>query len=84
MATSLKTIPATGGRSNEITRLASAGSAALAFAQARVGYGLFLRQFKETFLFSTTKAGIISGRCLTAFLIGALHIPRRGQDLCCK
>jgi len=82
MATSLKTIPAKGGRSNQNTRLASAGSAALAFAQARMGCGLFLRQFQETFLISTTKAGIISGRGLMAFLIGGLHIPRRGQDLC--
>ncbi|QFT92284.1 Major Facilitator Superfamily protein [Roseovarius sp. THAF9] len=54
-----------------LTRIASAGSAAtaIAFGPARVGFGLFLPQFRETFSISTGMAGLISSLGFAAFLI---------------
>lgn len=55
-----------------LTCVASAGSAAtaIAFGPARVGFGLFLPQFRETFAISTSTAGMISSLGFAAFLIG--------------
>ncbi|ETX14306.1 hypothetical protein OCH239_04060 [Roseivivax halodurans JCM 10272] len=54
-----------------ITRLASAGSAAtaVAFGPARIGFGLFLPQFRETFSISTGAAGLISSLGFAAFFL---------------
>ncbi len=55
-----------------LTRIASAGSAAtaVAFGPARIGFGLFLPQFREAFSISTGTAGIISSLGFAAFFIG--------------
>ncbi len=55
-----------------LTRIASAGSAAtaIAFGPARIGFGLFLPQFREPFGIGTGTAGLISSLGFTAFLIG--------------
>ncbi|KRS10993.1 hypothetical protein XM53_18840 [Roseovarius atlanticus] len=55
-----------------MTRIASAGSAAtaIAFGPARVGFGLFLPQFRDTFSISTSTAGMISSLGFAGFLIG--------------
>lgn len=55
-----------------LTRIASAGSAAtaVAFGPARVGFGLFLPQFREAFSISTGTAGLISSLGFAAFFVG--------------
>lgn len=55
-----------------LTRIASAGSAAtaIAFGPARIGFGLFLPQFREAFSISTGTAGIISSFGFAAFFVG--------------
>ncbi|SLN09961.1 Major Facilitator Superfamily protein [Roseivivax jejudonensis] len=57
-----------------LTRVASAGSAAtaIAFGPARVGFGLFLPQFREEFGISTSTAGLISSAGFAAFLMGLI------------
>jgi len=54
-----------------LTRIASAGSAAtaIAFGPARIGFGLFLPQFRESFSISTSTAGLISSLGFAAFLL---------------
>ena len=54
-----------------LTRITSAGSAAtaVAFGPARVGFGLFLPQFREAFSISTATAGLISSLGFAAFLL---------------
>ncbi|SIO38263.1 Predicted arabinose efflux permease, MFS family [Rhodovulum sp. ES.010] len=55
-----------------LTRIASAGSVAtaIAFGPARIGFGLFLPQFREDFSISTSTAGLISSLGFAAFFIG--------------
>jgi predicted MFS family arabinose efflux permease len=57
-----------------LERIASAGSAAtaIAFGPARIGFGLFLPQFREAFSISTGTAGIISSLGFVAFFAGLL------------
>ncbi|MCE0507303.1 MFS transporter [Roseivivax sp. GX 12232] len=57
---------------HSLTRIASAGSAAtaIAFGPARIGFGLFLPQFREAFSLSTPTAGVISSLGFAAFFIG--------------
>ncbi|PZX10914.1 putative MFS family arabinose efflux permease [Palleronia aestuarii] len=54
-----------------LTRIASAGSAAtaIAFGPARIGFGLFLPQFRETFSISTGTAGLISSLSFATFFL---------------
>ncbi|WOI55489.1 MFS transporter [Palleronia sp. LCG004] len=54
-----------------ITRIASAGSAAtaVAFGPARIGFGLFLPQFREAFSISTGTAGMISSLSFATFFL---------------
>ncbi len=54
-----------------LTRIASAGSAAtaIAFGPARIGFGLFLPQFREAFSISTGTAGLISSLGFAAFFL---------------
>jgi len=52
-------------------RLASAGfvATAIAFGPARMGFGLFLPEFREAFALSTTRAGLIASGGFLAFLL---------------
>lgn len=65
-------------------RLAMAGFAAtaIAFGPARMGFGLFLHEFREAFALSTTLAGLIASGGFLAFLVAlplaALLAPRLG------
>lgn len=65
-------------------RLAMAGFAAtaIAFGPARMGFGLFLPEFRETFVLSTPLAGLIASAGFLAFLVAlpfaALLVPRFG------
>lgn len=54
-----------------LTRIASAGSAAtaIAFGPARIGFGLFLPQFREAFSISTGTAGLISSLGFATFFL---------------
>ena len=54
-----------------LTRIASAGSAAtaIAFGPARIGFGLFLPQFREAFSISTGTAGLISSLGFASFFL---------------
>lgn len=51
--------------------LASAGfiATAVSFGPARMGFGLFLPTFRETFMLSTTQAGLIASLGFLAFLV---------------
>ncbi|MDO6670276.1 MFS transporter [Paracoccus sp. 1_MG-2023] len=55
-------------------KLSAAGFAATAssYGPARMGFGLFLAQFKESFGISTTMAGLISGGGFAGFLLGLI------------
>ena len=55
-----------------LIRVASAGSAAtaIAFGPARIGFGLFLPQFREAFSISTGMAGMISSLGFAVFFVG--------------
>ncbi len=54
-----------------LTRIASAGSVAtaIAFGPARIGFGLFLPQFREAFSISTGAAGLISSLSFATFFL---------------
>ena len=66
-------------------RLAAAGflATAVAFGPARMGFGLFLPTFRDTFALDTALAGTIASLGFTAFLlalpVAALLSPRAGQ-----
>ena len=72
---------------NAAARLSIAGFAAtgIAFGPARMGYGLFLPEFRATFGFSTITAGAISSAGFLAFLcalpFAALLVLRSGPRL---
>lgn len=72
---------------NATTRLAIAGFAAtgIGFGPARMGYGLFLPQFRAEFGFSTGTAGLIAGAGFLAFLaalpLAAFFVVRTGPRL---
>ena len=55
-------------------KLSAAGFAATAitFGPARMGFGLFLAEFKSTFSLSTGMAGVISGIGFFGFFLGLL------------
>lgn len=55
-------------------KLSAAGFAATAisYGPARMGFGLFLAQFKEGFGISTTAAGLISAGGFAGFLLGLI------------
>lgn len=55
-------------------KLSVAGFAAtgIAYGPARMGFGLFLNEFRSTFSLSTTMAGIISGLGFAGFFIGLI------------
>ncbi len=56
------------------TRLTAAGfvATAVAFGPARMGFGLFLPSFRETFALSTSAAGLIASGGFLAFLLALL------------
>lgn len=58
-------------RSRPTVRLASAGfvATAIAFGPARMGFGLFLPDFREEFELSTTLAGLVASGGFLAFLL---------------
>lgn len=65
--------------------IAGALGTAVAFGPARMGYGLFLPRFRETFSLSTANAGIIASAAFAAFfaalLMAAYLVARHGPRL---
>lgn len=58
---------------------------AVAFGPARMGYGLFLPRFRDTFSLSTSQAGLIASAAFAAFfcaLLGSVYlVVRRGPRM---
>lgn len=62
--------------------MAGFAATAIAFGPARMGFGLFLPEFREAFVLSSTQAGLIASAGFLAFLVAlplaAVLVPRLG------